>query len=53
MESMIALQSSRLDRRVRRSFLRINDGDSRHRIAYSIEEALRLAHLPGEDVGRI
>ena len=53
MESMIALQSGRLDRHVRRSFLRINDGDSRHRIAYSIEEALRLTHLPGEDVGRI
>jgi hypothetical protein len=53
MESMIALQSGRLDRRVRRSFLRINEGDSRHRIAYSIEEALRLAHLPGEDEGRI
>ena len=53
MESMIAPQSGRLDRRVRRSFLRINEGDSRHRIAYSIEEALRLAHLPGEDEGRI
>jgi hypothetical protein len=53
MESTIALQSGRLDRCIRRSFLRINDGDSRHRIAYAVEEALRLAHLPGEDEGRI
>ncbi|MGA3132222.1 MAG: hypothetical protein ABSD59_15555 [Terracidiphilus sp.] len=53
MESMIARQSGRLDRYVRRSYLRLNEGDSRHRIAYAIEEALRLAEFPGENEGRI
>lgn len=51
MESMIARQSGRLDRYVRRTYMRLNEGDSRHRIAYGIEEALRLAELPGEDEG--
>jgi hypothetical protein len=50
---MIAPQSGRLDRYVRRSYLSISEGASQSRIAYSVEEALRLAHLPGEDEGRI
>ena len=53
MGTMIALQSGRLDRHVKRSYLRMSEGASRHRIAYSLEEALRLALLPGEDQGRI
>jgi hypothetical protein len=53
MESVLALQSGRLDRHVRRSVLRINEGDSRDRLAFSIQESLRLAHLPGEDEGRV
>jgi hypothetical protein len=53
MASLLALQSGRLDRHVRRSVLRINEGDSRDRLAFSIQEALCLAQLPGEDEGRI
>lgn len=53
MESTLAPQTGRLDRHVRRSVLRVSEGVSRHRIAYSLEEALRLAILPGEDEGRI
>ena len=53
MESMYAPHTARLDRHVRRSILRVGEGASRHRIAYSLEEALRLATLPGEEEGRI
>jgi hypothetical protein len=53
MESMIGPQIGRLDRHVRRSYLQIGESASRHRITYSLEEALRLANLPGEDEGRI
>lgn len=53
MESTLAPQAGRLDRHVRRSVLRVGEGASRHRIAYSLEEALRLATLPGEEEGRI
>ncbi len=52
MESRAA-QLDRLDRHVERSYLRISDGVSHHRAAYSLEEALRLAVLPGEEEGRI
>lgn len=48
-----APQTGRLDRQVRRSYLRIGENTSRHRIAYTLEEALRLASLPGEEEGRI
>lgn len=48
-----APQAGRLDRHVRRSYLRIGEDTSRHRIAYTLEEALRLASLPGEEEGRI
>ncbi len=48
-----APQTGRLDRHVRRSYLRIGEDASRHRIAYTLEEALRLASLPGEEEGRI
>ena len=53
MQSTFAPHTGRLDRHVRRSVLRVGEGVSRHRIAYSIEEALRLAALPGEEEGRI
>jgi hypothetical protein len=53
MQSTFAPQTGRLDRHVRRSVLRIGEGASRHRIAYSLEEALRLATLPGEEEGRV
>ena len=53
MASTFAPQTGRLDRHVRRSILRVGEGASRHRIAYSLEEALRLASLPGEEEGRI
>src|SRR5580658_3978842 len=53
MESMIGPQTGRLDRHVRRSYLRMGESASRHRITYSLEEALRLVNLPGEDEGRI
>ena len=45
--------TGRLDRHVLRSVLHVGEGASRHRIAYSLEEALRLAILPGEQEGRI
>jgi hypothetical protein len=53
MESTFAPHTGRLDRHVRRSYLRVGEGVSRHRIAYSLEEALRLTSLPGEEEGRI
>jgi len=53
MQSTFAPLTGRLDRHVRRSVLRIGEGASRHRIAYSLEEALRLATLPGEEEGRV
>lgn len=43
----------RKDRYVRRSTLRIGAQTSRHRVAYALEEALRLVDLPGEDEGRV
>ncbi len=46
-------QTGRLDRYVKRSYLTIRERVSRHRVAFSLEEALRLAQLPGEDEGRI
>src|SRR5271168_3811438 len=53
MESMLATQAGRLDRYVGRSYLRISERASRHRVSCSLEEALRLAILPGEEEGRI
>ncbi len=53
MEFGLARQTGRFDRHVRRSYLRMGEGASRHRISYSLEEALRLANLPGEEEGRI
>jgi hypothetical protein len=43
----------RKDRHVRRSYVRIGAQVSRHRVAYALEEALRLVDLPGEDEGRV
>jgi hypothetical protein len=48
-----ARQLGRLDRYVRKSCLRAPDGASRCRLSHSLEEALRLASLPGEEEGRI
>ena len=42
----------RYDRYVRRTRLCISAGAPRHRLAFAVEEALRLASLPGEDEGR-
>lgn len=53
MQSKAAPQLDRLDRYVARSYVRMIEGASRARIAYSLEEALRLANLPGEVEGRI
>jgi hypothetical protein len=46
-------QFERGDRHVRRSYLRLQERTSLHRISFSLEEALRLAWLPGEDEGRV
>ena len=40
----------RHDRHVRRARLCVSPGAPRHRLAFTIEEALRLASLPGEEV---
>jgi hypothetical protein len=53
MEFALAPQIGRLDRHVRRSHVRMTNGASRYRISYALEEALRLANLPGEEEGRI
>jgi hypothetical protein len=53
MGSLLTTQSGRLDRHVRKSYLRLGPETSRHRIAFSIEEALRLCTLPGEEEGRV
>jgi hypothetical protein len=42
----------RYDRHVRRTRMCISAGAPRHRLAFAVEEALRLASLPGEDEGR-
>ena len=42
----------RYDRHVRRTRMCISGGAPRHRLAFAVEEALRLASLPGEDEGR-
>lgn len=42
----------RHDRHVRRVRLSVAAGAPRHRLAFAIEEALRLLSLPGEDQGR-
>lgn len=43
----------RLDRRVRRGVIRCSAEASRERIAAGLEDALRLAELPGEREGRL
>jgi hypothetical protein len=53
MESLLTAQSGRLDRHVRKSYLRLGQETSRYRISFSLEEALRLCNLPGEEEGRI
>jgi hypothetical protein len=46
-------QLDRMDRHVERSFVRIEGEASRCRLQFALEEALRLACLPGEREGRI
>jgi hypothetical protein len=42
----------RYDRHVRRAQLSVDSGAPLHRLAFAVEEALRLASLPGENEGR-
>src|SRR5579864_5828856 len=42
----------RYDRHVRRARLSVHSGAPQHRLAFAMEEALRLASLPGEHEGR-
>ena len=48
-----ARQLERTDRYVQRCLVRVGGEMSRTRIAFSIEEALRLISLPGESAGRV
>jgi hypothetical protein len=50
---LAARPPDRLDRHVRRSHVRMGAGESRHRVKFALEEALRLAELPGEREGRV
>jgi hypothetical protein len=43
----------RLDRHVRRGHIRIGADESRQRVEFALQEALRLAELPGEREGRV
>ncbi len=43
----------RLDRHIRRGRIRVGQCISRQRAAFSLEEALRLSELPGEQEGRV
>jgi hypothetical protein len=52
MEARTAVQLDRLDRHVWRSYVRMSAGTSRFRAANALEEAMRLADLPGEREGR-
>jgi hypothetical protein len=52
MEARNAVQLDRLDRHVWRSYVRMSAGTSRFRAASALEEAMRLADLPGEREGR-
>ena len=47
------LERDRLGRRVLRSHLRLPSQDARFRATFALEEALRLAELPGESEGRV
>jgi hypothetical protein len=46
-------QLDRLDRNVLHSHVRLGEGVSRYRVESSLEEALRMAELPGEREGRV
>lgn len=43
----------RLSRHILRANVRLSSGATRHSIAFSLEEALRLVTLPGENEGRV
>jgi hypothetical protein len=53
MDTAAAPRLDRLDRHVWRSFVRMGAGTSRYRATCALEEALRLADLPGEREGRV
>src|ERR1041385_1503370 len=54
MSALLSTRSQdRGDRYVRRTLLRLDPHASRERLAARLEEALRLAFLPGEDQGRV
>jgi len=46
-------QLDRKDRHVLHSYVRMSARASRFRVEFSLEEALRLANLPGEEEGRV
>ncbi len=50
--SIVPQLRDRHDRHVRHARLCVSPGAPRHRLAFTVEEALRLASLPGEDEGR-
>lgn len=53
MGSLLTAQSGRLDRHVCKTYLRLGPETSRHRVAFSLEEALRLCTLHREEEGRV
>jgi hypothetical protein len=52
METRAVVQLDRLDRHIWRSYVRMSAGTSRFRATSALEEAMRLADLPGEREGR-
>jgi hypothetical protein len=52
METRAVVQLDRLDRHIWRSYVRMSAGASRFRATGALEEAMRLADLPGEREGR-
>lgn len=53
MQALTVARSERGDRRVRRARLHVGDRTSRPWAEFTLSEALRLVHLPGEDEGRV
>src|SRR6266849_3922755 len=51
--AMTRQRLGRNDRHVRHVQLRVSADAPRHRLAFNVEEALRLCSLPGEDEGRV
>jgi hypothetical protein len=53
MQHGVSLILGRKDRHIGQGYVRMGAQASRHRVTFSIEEALRLVNLPQEDEGRI